>query len=46
MALEGKLHAKEDRRAKRGASVDIPFLILILLLKPTGLMGKQIQEKV
>jgi cell division protein FtsW len=36
MALEAKLHAKEDRR-DRGATVDVPFLILILLLLAVGL---------
>ena len=36
MAPERKLHAKEDRRFS-GASVDIPFLILILLLLAVGL---------
>jgi len=37
MALEGKLHAKEDRREKSGETVDYPFLILILLLLAVGL---------
>ena len=36
MAAERALRAKEDRRV-RGASVDIPFLILILLLLAVGL---------
>ena len=31
MAAKGELRAKEDRRI-RGATVDIPFLMLILLL--------------
>ena len=38
MALEGKLHAKEDRRRKTGESVDLPFLTLILLLLAVGLV--------
>ena len=37
MALEGKLHAKEDRRFRNGATVDIPFLVLVLLLLAVGL---------
>lgn len=37
MALENGLHAKEDRRGRYGASVDIPFLILVLLLLAVGL---------
>ena len=37
MALERKLHAKEDRRHHGGANMDIPFLILILLLLAVGL---------
>ena len=37
MALEDKLHAKEDRRFRNGANVDIPFLVLILLLLAVGL---------
>ena len=37
MALEGKLHAKEDRRSPSGERVDYPFLILILLLLAVGL---------
>jgi len=36
MASERKLPAKEDRR-NRGASVDYPFLILVLLLLTVGL---------
>ena len=36
MASERKLHAKEDRR-RSGETVDIPFLILILLLLAVGL---------
>ena len=38
MALERKLHAKEDRRRKSGETVDYPFLILILLLLSVGLL--------
>ena len=34
----GKLYAKEDRRAFRGETVDIPFLILTLLLLAVGLV--------
>ena len=39
MALERKLHAKDDRRifGSSGESVDIPFLILVLLLLAVGL---------
>ena len=38
MALEDKLHAKENRRRTwAGESVDIPFLILVLLLLTVGL---------
>ena len=37
MAVEGKLHAKEDRRVERGESVDYPFLFLVLLLLAVGL---------
>ena len=39
MASERTLHAKEDRRifTKFGESVDIPFLILVLLLLAVGL---------
>ena len=37
MALEGKLHAKEDRRSPSGETVDYPFLMLILLLLAVGL---------
>jgi len=36
MASKGSSHANEDRRI-RGATVDIPFLILILLLLTVGL---------
>jgi len=36
MAIQKPLYAKEDRRS-RGATVDIPFLILILLLLAVGL---------
>ena len=36
MAAERTLYAKEDRRL-RGATVDIPFLILVLLLLTVGL---------
>ena len=38
MASERKLPAKEDRRSKNGETVDIPFLILILLLLAVGLV--------
>ena len=38
MALQTHLHANEDRRDKRGATVDIPFLILILSLLTVGLV--------
>lgn len=38
MALEDKLHAKEDRRKHSGETVDYPFLILILLLLAVGLV--------
>ena len=39
MASEYRLYAKEDRRSflKSGATVDIPFLILVLLLLAVGL---------
>ena len=37
MASKHPSIAKEDRRVYRGASVDIPFLILILLLLGIGL---------
>ena len=37
MALRLPLYAKEDRRNRSGASVDIPFLILVLLLLAVGL---------
>ena len=36
MAIQKHLYAKEDRRS-RGATVDIPFLVLILLLLAVGL---------
>ena len=36
MALQRDLYAKEDRRG-RGATVDIPFLVLLLLLLTVGL---------
>jgi len=36
MAIQKSLYAKEDRRS-RGVTVDIPFLILILLLLAVGL---------
>jgi len=38
MALERTLHAKEDRRQRRGESVDYPFLFLVLLLLTVGLI--------
>ncbi len=39
MAVQKPLHANEDRRERlRGANVDIPFLILVLLLLAVGLM--------
>jgi len=38
MALQKLLYAKEDRRGKCGATVDIPFLILILCLLTVGLV--------
>ena len=37
MALERDLHAKEERRTKNGESVDLPFLLLVLLLLTVGL---------
>ena len=37
MAIQKHLYAKEDRRI-RGATVDIPFLVLILLLLAVGLV--------
>ena len=38
MALEDKLHAKENRRRiSAGESVDVPFLVLVLLLLTVGL---------
>ena len=36
MASEYALYAKEDRRNIRGETVDIPFLVLILLLLSTA----------
>ena len=36
MAIQPRLYAKEDRRAS-GDTVDIPFLILVLLLLAVGL---------
>ena len=38
MALERKLHAKEDRRGSRGESVDYPFVFLLMLLLAVGLI--------
>ena len=38
MALQRNLYAKEDRRQTRGATVDIPFLILLLCLLTVGLV--------
>ena len=38
MAAGRTLYAKEDRRKIRGASVDIPFLIILLLLLTVGLI--------
>ena len=38
MALQKPLYAKENRRAQRGATLDIPFLILLLLLLTVGLV--------
>ena len=37
MAIQKHLYAKEDRRS-RGATVDIPFLVLIMLLLAVGLV--------
>ena len=37
MAMQHKLYAKEDRRNHPGETVDIPFLILVLLLLAVGL---------
>ncbi|MBQ8238153.1 MAG: putative lipid II flippase FtsW [Oscillospiraceae bacterium] len=37
MAMQRPLYAKEDRRKRSGATVDIPFLILVLLLLAVGL---------
>ena len=38
MAAGRTLYAKEDRRIIRGASVDIPFLIILMLLLTVGLI--------
>ncbi len=38
MASQKLLYAKEDRRQRRGATVDIPFLILLLCLLTVGLV--------
>ena len=38
MAAGKLLHAKEDRRSFSGESVDIPFLILLMLLLTVGLI--------
>ncbi len=38
MALEKKLHAKENHRPRAENKVDIPFLILVLLLLAVGLI--------
>ena len=38
MAAANGLHAKEDRRAMRGETVDWPFLFLLLLLLTVGLI--------
>lgn len=38
MAAKSLSYAKEDRRVKRDATVDIPFLILLLLLLTVGLV--------
>ena len=37
MASKGSSFANEDRRGHRGATVDIPFLVLVLLLLVVGL---------
>ena len=37
MALQRDLYAKENRRLKTGATIDIPFLIILLLLLTLGL---------
>ena len=37
MAAKNASYAKEDRRIKHGATVDIPFLVLLLLLLTVGL---------
>ena len=38
MAAGKTLYAKEDRRGNRGASVDIPFLLILMLLLTVGLI--------
>ena len=38
MASEKPSHANEDRRGNPGATVDIPFLVLVLLLLTVGLV--------
>ena len=38
MASKNASYAKEDRRGSRGATVDIPFLILLLVLLTVGLV--------
>jgi len=38
MASKGTSYAKEDHRVYRGATVDIPFLILVLMLLAVGLV--------
>ena len=38
MASKSASYAKEDRRENRGATVDIPFLILLLALLTVGLV--------
>ena len=37
MASEKSSYANEDRRGQRGETVDIPFLVLVLLLLAVGL---------
>ena len=37
MASKASSHANEDRRGRRGATVDIPFLVLVMLLLAVGL---------
>ena len=38
MASKGSSYANEDRRLKnRGATVDVPFLVLVMLLLAVGL---------